>query len=430
MSTSDRQDQGPLTRKQLREIRLTGSTPVITPEEAAAAAAAAAPPVPPLPRAAEPAEIAPAPTPEPDAPMQAGAESGATPLTRRQVRERERGNTESVPVVGDQDAEAAAEAPDEQALAAEATPGEPAVDDEPLIAPVEPLPEAPGLVTAVPAFTPAAPADADVDDDDADDDVAVPAPVSASAGVDSSDAFPFTPEPSSAADDEAVAESKPEDDEKQDVAVAVAALGIQVETPVDDDGDDDLAETDDVLADVDEADDSDITEDERPTVSPAFGQELLSDPAETKKPFVPSFDELLTVGDSTGSQHLAPNTLIFTPSPGDGSLSGPVASTGEILVTGSYELPKGLGSQGHAHGTTDGKDVDAVLIDGELPPASSPTPIAASSAVSTIKPAGEVIRPPAPEKGNKLMLILAIVAGGLALALGVSLIVAFSMNVF
>lgn len=85
-----------------------------------------------------------------------------------------------------------------------------------------------------------------------------------------------------------------------------------------------------------------------------------------------------------------------------------------------------MGSQGHAFGTTDGKDVDAVLIDGELPPSSSPTPIAASSAVSTIKPAGEVIRPPAPEKGNRLMVTLAIIAGGLALAIGVVLVIAFT----
>ena len=99
-------------------------------------------------------------------------------------------------------------------------------------------------------------------------------------------------------------------------------------------------------------------------------------------------------------------------------------------MTGSYELPQGMGSQGHALGTTDGKDVDAVLIDGELPPASSPTPIAASSAVSTIKPAGEVIRPPAPEKGNRLMITLAIVAGGLALAVGVVVIIAITTNVF
>ena len=85
-----------------------------------------------------------------------------------------------------------------------------------------------------------------------------------------------------------------------------------------------------------------------------------------------------------------------------------------------------MGSQGHALGTTDGKDIDAVLIDGELPPASSPTPIAASSAISTIKPAGEVIRPPAPEKGNRLMVTLAIIAGGLALAIGVVLVIAFT----
>jgi hypothetical protein len=50
--------------------------------------------------------------------------------------------------------------------------------------------------------------------------------------------------------------------------------------------------------------------------------------------------------------------------------------------------------------------------------------------VSTIRPAGEVIRPPAPEKGNKLMLTLAITAGGLALALAVALIAAFTLNVF
>jgi len=58
------------------------------------------------------------------------------------------------------------------------------------------------------------------------------------------------------------------------------------------------------------------------------------------------------------------------------------------------------------------------------------TPIAASSAVSTIKPAGEVIRPPAPEKGNRLMITLAIVAGGLALAVGVVVIIAITTNVF
>ncbi|KQR43321.1 hypothetical protein ASF87_16070 [Microbacterium sp. Leaf161] len=384
MSTSDQQSHGPLTRKQLREIRLTGSTPVISVEEAAAAAAVAAPPVPPKPEAPESTKV------EPTPPAGSGASDiegdtshGTVGLTRRQVRERERATTGSVPV----DESDAPEGSAPENAAEETQPVEPASEPK----------------SEIPASSASSASD---DDDDDEDDTAVeglPAPVSASTSVEATD------------DD---AQTAPE---AGDTSAVVAELGIDAD-PVD--------ANDDVLADVAESDDVDIAEGERPTVNSAFGQELLTDGAETRKPFSPSFDELLTVGDSTGSQHLAPNTLIFNPSPGDGSLSGPVASTGEILVTGSYELPKGLGSQGHAHGTTDGKDVDAVLIDGELPPASSPTPIAASAAVSTIKPAGEVIRPPAPEKGNKLMLILAIVAGGLALALGVSLIVAFNSNVF
>ncbi|WP_313357348.1 hypothetical protein, partial [Microbacterium sp.] len=166
-------------------------------------------------------------------------------------------------------------------------------------------------------------------------------------------------------------------------------------------------------------------EPERPMVGAAFGIGVKRSPS---GPGIPTaFDDLLETG-SAGS-HRTSSTLIFTPSPGAGSLSGPVASTGELLITGTYALPDGMGSQGHALGTTDGKDIDAVLIDGELAPASSPTPIAASSAISTSKPAGEVIRPPVPDKGNKLTLTLAIVAGGLALALAAALIIAFTTGV-
>ena len=387
MSTSDQQEQGPLTRKQLREIRLTGSTPVISSEEAAAAAEAA-PPAPPLPRAAEPAPVAPA----------REAESGDAPLTRRQVRELEKVRTASVPVVSPND--------DESTVPTDAAP-------QAVVAPQvveKPQPEAPkpaasvdapsGIVSSVPDFAPVS--SPDEDDDDVDDEVVV-APVRASAVTDAVGDVPLE------ASDEAAADHG---DEVETV------FGL-TEEPADADA------VDDVLADVDDDDDEDDAP-ARPTVNSAFGESVLADAPEVHTPFRPSFDELLTVGDSTGSQHSAPNALIFTPSPGEGSLSGPVASTGEILVTGSYELPQGIGSQGHALGTTDGKDVDAVLIDGELPPASSPTPIAASSAVSTIKPAGEVIRPPAPEKGNRLMVTLAIIAGGLALAIGVVLVIAFT----
>ncbi|WP_336640149.1 hypothetical protein [Microbacterium sp. USHLN272] len=417
MTTSDQHGQGPLTRKQLREIRLTGSTPVISDEEAAAAPAqtrepdavvekpavqkpavekpaaqksAAQKPAEQKPAVEKPAAQKPvAAKPAPVAEEAAAPASAAAPLTRRQARDQERVRTASVPVVEPEDATPLAPVEPPAPVAQEPEPQEqPPADRTP-------------IVSAVPEFSaPAVSTDDDIDEDDAE--VAI-TPVSAAGASASVGEMPL----------DAAAEEPQEDVDDVD-----AVLGLD-QKPA-------LSDTDDVLADVGD-DDEVIAPDERPTVNPAFGASVID---KTQKPFAPSFDELLTVGDSSGSQHTSPSALIFTPSPGEGSLSGPVASTGEILVTGSYELPRGIGSQGHAHGVADGKDVDAVLIDGELPPASSPTPIAASSAVSTIKPAGEVIRPPAPEKGNKLMLILAIVAGGLALALGVVLVVAFTTNVF
>ena len=112
MSTSDQQGRGPLTRKQMRELRLTGSTPVITPEEAAAAAAAA-PPAPPAPRVPETVEVAPAPRDD------SSVDLGAPPLTRRQARDQERIRTASVPVMN----------PDAEATPATPVPDEPQRDD-------------------------------------------------------------------------------------------------------------------------------------------------------------------------------------------------------------------------------------------------------------------------------------------------------------
>lgn len=393
MSTSDSEGKEPLTRKQLREIRLTGATPVITAEEAAAASAPAPTPQPPLPRAAEPAEVPPAPVAD------EAVDLGALPLTRRQARDQERIRTASVPVIGAEEAAAArtsAESDAAEEVEAHRTESEDASDEH-------------AIVSAVPVFAPvsaSAPAQETDSGDAAEDAADVEVEQSSESAVDA-DAVEASAD-ADAADADLKGES-PDEDASADTEAELVDLGVDADATEHDDADD-------------------AEQDERPTVNPTFGQSVLSE-EKTTTPFTPSFDELITVGDSTGSQHAAPSALIFNPPPGEGSLSGPVASTGEVLITGSYDLPEGLGSRGHAKGTTDGKDVDAVLIDGELPPASSPTPIAASSAVSTIKPAGEVIRPPAPEKGNKLMLILAITAGGLALALAAALIIAFTTNV-
>lgn len=164
-------------------------------------------------------------------------------------------------------------------------------------------------------------------------------------------------------------------------------------------------------------------------VNPALGSELL-DGAKPDVTFPDSFDQLIARNASASGAVSTPNALILSQTPSGVPLVGPITATGEVMITGTFELPEGLGSVGHAPGTTDGRDADAVLLDGELPPASSPTPIAASAAISTVKQPGEIIRPPAPEKGSKLLIGLIITTGALALAVAVTLVLAFTTGVF
>ncbi|WP_314453652.1 hypothetical protein [uncultured Microbacterium sp.] len=164
-------------------------------------------------------------------------------------------------------------------------------------------------------------------------------------------------------------------------------------------------------------------------VNPALGSELL-DGATPDVSLPSSFDQLLSRTTGATGTVSTPNSLILSQTPTGAPLVGPVSATGEIMITGTFDLPQGLGSVGHAPGTTDGRDADAVLLDGELPAASSPTPIAASAAISTVKQPGEIIRPPAPEKGSKLLVGLIITTGALFLAVVGTLGLAFTTGVF
>lgn len=164
-------------------------------------------------------------------------------------------------------------------------------------------------------------------------------------------------------------------------------------------------------------------------VNPALGSDLLEGQAPDVS-LPASFDQLIARNTGATGTVSTPNALILSQTPSGVPLVGPINGTGEIMITGTFELPEGLGSVGHAPGTTDGRDADAVLLDGELPPASSPTPIAASAAISTVKQPGEIIRPPAPEKGSKLLVGLIITTGALALAVAVTLVLAFTTGVF
>ncbi len=374
MTTSDQPADKQLTRRQLREIRMTGATPIVTPEaaaEAAAQSAAAAqtepetsteaspavespatpaepvavetPAEPPLhlPRAAEPIVESPAPVAD------AAVDLGVRARTRRQARDQERIRTNSIPV-----------------LTPEAgTPIVPA--DEPTAAD-----EAPEAVVP--------------------EDVAAEAPVVAEA---TPEPAPVVPEP--VVEPEPVAET-PESQWAPRAATGAAPIPLS----------DPNHANESIAASM--ASSPEPEADEKHQVRADFGSALLT-PAE-------SFDDLL-VRSSTSSGSAGSASMLVLPE--DVSLmplTAPVTSTGQVILTGTFALPEGLGSQGHAPGIADGKDVDAVLIDGELAPQSSPTPIAATAAVSQAKTPVEMIRQPAPEKSSKLVAALAITAGLLSLA--------------
>lgn len=164
-------------------------------------------------------------------------------------------------------------------------------------------------------------------------------------------------------------------------------------------------------------------------VAEGFGADLLAgenSPADLPE----SFDALLRRESSADGSASSGSTLILTENPETSAIVAPITATGEVLVTGTFALPERLGSTGSASGAADAAEADAALVDGELPASSSPMPISASAAISTIRSDEDIIAPPAPDRGSRLMVILAITAGVLAVGLAGVLLAAILSGVF
>ena len=421
MSTPD-QPSPPLTRRQLRELRNTASTPIITSEEAEAAAEEAAKttaPSAPLPRAAEPVQLPEAPDPDVDL--------DEHPFTRRRARQQAKLRTASIDVIpaGSDEAPAPADVEPDAEIEDASRENESPVAGEGIVeqdAETEPPGDEAEPVEAEPDAEPEAFEPEEGEPEEAEPVESEPAESDPEV-VDEPDAEvePDTePENGDAEFEQGDAESEADTAEStQDDAESDGGAALEEDVLIEDDAEE--------HADAESRTDTELEREDAPVVAPALGAQLLEGgAADVELP--PSFDQLLTRGGSGSSS--APNALILSQTPDTDSLSVPILGTGELIITGSYNLPENYGSTGTAPGTSDGKDIDAALIDGELPPASSPTPIAASSAISTIKSADEIIRPPAPEKGSRLIMTLAICAGALGLALATVLILAVTNGVF
>lgn len=135
-----------------------------------------------------------------------------------------------------------------------------------------------------------------------------------------------------------------------------------------------------------------------------------------------SFDELIAQGVASTAAVTTTNALILpTISSSDSS---------EALVTGSIDLPRSLGSTGQHPNLYDSPDVDRLFdkVDREQP-ASDSVPVRASSAISTHTSTRGVIAPQQ-KKGVSLPVVLAVTAAALLVGVIVLLVGGFVLNIF
>ncbi|KQO63034.1 hypothetical protein [Curtobacterium sp. Leaf261] len=106
-------------------------------------------------------------------------------------------------------------------------------------------------------------------------------------------------------------------------------------------------------------------------------------------------------------------------------VTGALNATGEVIITGSIDLPKALASTG-SHRPIDGVEVDRLLEqhDAEAP-SSDATPVRASRAVSSHTSTRAVVLAAAKPKQSKVPTVLAVSAASVGVAGVVAIVVAF-----
>ncbi|TFC15285.1 hypothetical protein E3O19_09185 [Cryobacterium algoritolerans] len=142
------------------------------------------------------------------------------------------------------------------------------------------------------------------------------------------------------------------------------------------------------------------------------------------------FDQLMSRGISAGGIPTTTNALILPLIPHQGTTSGPLTSTGEIMITGSIDLPRSLGSTGAHPNLFDSAEMDHMLdqLD-ESGHHSDVAPVSASRAVSTHASTRGVMAPPA-KRGVTLPTVLTITVGVLALGVVALFIAGYVLKIF
>jgi hypothetical protein len=150
----------------------------------------------------------------------------------------------------------------------------------------------------------------------------------------------------------------------------------------------------------------------------------LNAPVERAEPF----DQLLSRGGVSHGVPTTTNALILPTLPDHGPMSDALAKSGEVIVTGSIDLPRSYGATGVHPSQIDSSDVDR-LFDQVEDGAGVGAPVSATRAISTQNAARAMMAPPKKE-GMNVPLVLAVTAGVLALGVVATLVIGAVAGLF
>jgi hypothetical protein len=125
---------------------------------------------------------------------------------------------------------------------------------------------------------------------------------------------------------------------------------------------------------------------------------------------------------------LVTSALILPSIPHSADITSPFSTTGEIMETGTIDLPSSLGATGVQPNHVDSSDFDVDPMDREVPSTDS-APVRAIRAVSTHTSTTGLIAPIKPQ-GNRTLTVLVASASVMAVGVAGLLVAGFALHIF
>ncbi|WP_157432110.1 hypothetical protein [Agromyces italicus] len=141
------------------------------------------------------------------------------------------------------------------------------------------------------------------------------------------------------------------------------------------------------------------------------------------------FDQMLSRGALSHGVPTTTNALILPSLPDQGAFGNQLSQPGEVLATGSIDLPRSYGATGVHPSQVDSSDVDRLFEHQVEDVGTGVAPVAATRAISTQGAARTMISPPKKE-GMNVPLVLAVTAGVLALGVVGTLVIGAMTGLF